>query len=108
VADTGIDPVIAKRAFKYGEIDGGRFWRGRTDTSISPDRFSRRLLNVQSLDDLLEQLRIEGDAMTLPNIPSTRSIWDVVPLRFCESHRQCQFRYRDVFRDAKELHVSRD
>jgi predicted nucleotide-binding protein len=75
VADTAIDPVIAKRAFKYGEIDGGRFWRGRTDTSISPDRFSRRLLNVQSLDDLHEQLRIEADAMTIPGIPATRSIW---------------------------------
>ena len=74
VADTAIDRAVAKRAFKYAEIDGGRFTKGRSEGNLTPDRFSRRLRNVRSLDDLNEQLRIEADAMSIPGVPATRGV----------------------------------
>ncbi|MCX5764720.1 MAG: GGDEF domain-containing protein [Gemmatimonadetes bacterium] len=64
---SGIAVDLAKRAFQYALLDGGRFWRSGGGGQFTLDRFSRRLRQVKTLDELDEQIRLDFAEPTAPS-----------------------------------------
>jgi diguanylate cyclase (GGDEF)-like protein len=60
VARSGVDVDLATRAFRYAEMDGGRFSRGGGGGRFTLDRFARRLREVKTLEDLERQIDIDN------------------------------------------------